>query len=82
MWYDPSEAVHPAVHRLKEAMFHAAITTDLVSEPVPIPHPDITKFFDRPKRVVTRSKKVVETCKEAFNVTKGQRQCHPFPLSE
>lgn len=70
-WYDPSEAVHPAVHRLKEAMFHAAITGDMEREPVPPPHPDITKFFERPKRVASRSKGAVEQCVNVFGITKG-----------
>lgn len=70
-WYDPAEAASPAVHRLKEAMFHAAVVTDIENDPLPPPHPELTQFFERPKRVVTRSKKAAEDCKKVFKITKG-----------
>lgn len=64
------------MHRLKEAMFHAAITTNIGEDPLPPPHPDIVKFLERPKRVVTRSKKAVEKCNEEFKVVKGAPSLH------
>ncbi|KAF8323293.1 SPOC domain-like protein [Clavulina sp. PMI_390] len=68
-WYEPTDAVHPAHHRMKEAIFHAATTNDLQAEPVPLPHPMVTKYFERPKRVITRSLKAAEKCKELLNVS-------------
>lgn len=70
-WFDPTEAVNPAVHRLKQALFHAAITKDITLDPVPPPHPDLTKFFERPTRVATRSAKAVDLCKKEFKVSKS-----------
>ena len=64
--------MNPAVHRLKQALFHAAITDDLSLDPVPPPHPDVTKFFERPQRVIAEAAEAVELCKKEFDVTKSK----------
>ncbi|KAF8330432.1 SPOC domain-like protein [Cantharellus anzutake] len=67
-WFDPSEAVHPAVHRIKEAIFHAAITSNIEEDPIPPPHPEIIKFLDPPSPILVKSRGPVQRCKSLFNI--------------
>ncbi len=71
-WFDPSEAVHPAVHRIKEAIFHAAITNDIEQDPIPPPHPEILKFIHPPEDVIMKSRGPAQRCKSLFDVKPGE----------
>ncbi|CAE6456567.1 unnamed protein product [Rhizoctonia solani] len=67
-WFDLTQSFNPAVHRIKQALFHGAVVPDLKAEPVPSPHPEVTKYMDSPKRVLRRSKSDLEECIRLFNV--------------
>ncbi|CAA7264673.1 unnamed protein product [Cyclocybe aegerita] len=67
-WFSTPEAFNPAVHRIKQAMFHCAVFNDITSNPVPPPHPDLLVFFEPPKRAVKRAKKALQECKDIFKV--------------
>ncbi|PAV21731.1 hypothetical protein PNOK_0168800 [Pyrrhoderma noxium] len=67
-WFDPRLSYNPAVHRIKQAVFHAATVTDLRFNPLPPPHPEITKYFEPPRKVQKRAKASLATCKEVFNI--------------
>ncbi|KAF8895028.1 SPOC like C-terminal domain-containing protein [Gymnopilus junonius] len=75
-WFDPSLSFNPAIHRVKQAMFHAAVVKDVVSNPLPPPHPETLKYFDPPKRVLKRARAAVEECKAVFKVKEGK----PCPI--
>ena len=57
-------------------MFHAAVVKDVVSNPLPPPHPELTKYFDPPKRVLKRAKAAVEECRDVFKVKEGETWGH------
>ncbi|PPQ90435.1 hypothetical protein CVT25_014953 [Psilocybe cyanescens] len=59
-WFDTRESYNPAIHRVKQAMFHCAVVKDIVEYPVPPPHPETIKYFDPPKRVLKRARDAVE----------------------
>ncbi|KAF8519214.1 SPOC domain-like protein [Gautieria morchelliformis] len=67
-WFDPVQTYNPAVHRIKQALFHGAITSDLSKNPLPPPHPDLTKYFDPPPRVLKRAHDAIKDCKSLFKV--------------
>jgi ATP-dependent DNA helicase 2 subunit 2 len=70
-WFDLTQSFNPAVHRIKQALFHGAVVPDLKAEPVPPPHPEVTKYMESPKRVLRRSKPNLEECIRLFNVKEG-----------
>ncbi|KAI0641157.1 SPOC domain-like protein [Trametes meyenii] len=67
-WFDTRNSYNPAIHRTKQALFHAAIVQDLNTHPLPPPHEELTKFFEPPRRVLKRAHSAIEECKRAFNV--------------
>ncbi|KAL5640802.1 hypothetical protein ACGC1H_001326 [Rhizoctonia solani] len=67
-WFDLTQSFNPAVHRIKQALFHGAVVPDLKAEPVPPPHPEVTKYMESPKRVLKRSKPALQECIRLFNV--------------
>ena len=70
-WFDPRLSFNPAVHRTKQAQFHCAVVSDIATHPLPPPHPELTKYFDPPKRVLKTAKHALEECKVAFKVKEG-----------
>ncbi|KAG8902590.1 ATP-dependent DNA helicase II subunit 2 [Tulasnella sp. 403] len=68
-WFETCEAYNPGIHRLKQALFHAAITSDLEKDPIPPPHQELLKFMEPPEIVVERSRKSLERLKNAVDVT-------------
>ena len=70
-WFDPRLSYNPAIHRTKQAQFHSAVVSDLTTHPLPPPHPELTKYFDPPKRVLKTAKHALEECKAAFKVKEG-----------
>ncbi|KAF8971598.1 SPOC domain-like protein [Flammula alnicola] len=67
-WFDTTQSFNPAIHRVKQAMFHCAIVNDITTNPLPPPHPELTKYFEPPKRVLKRSRDAIEDCKSVFNI--------------
>ncbi|KAG9011776.1 ATP-dependent DNA helicase II subunit 2, partial [Tulasnella sp. 427] len=67
-WYDMSASYNPAIHRLKTALFHGAVFPDLKNNPIPPPHPELTKYMEPPPEVVERSQKALGKLKKAVDV--------------
>ncbi|EKM60439.1 uncharacterized protein PHACADRAFT_82428 [Phanerochaete carnosa HHB-10118-sp] len=67
-WYDTRLSYNPAIHRIKQAQFHAAIVEDLNRQPLPPPHPELLKYFEPPRRVMKRARPAIDAAREAFNV--------------
>lgn len=75
-WFDPNLSYNPTLHRIKQALFHAAVVPDLASQPLPPPHPDLVQFFEPPRSVVKAAKGALAQCKQVFNVKQGKStQC-------
>ncbi|KAJ7480055.1 SPOC domain-like protein [Mycena galericulata] len=67
-WFDTLQSYNPAIHRIKQAQFHAAVVSDLNDNPLPPPHPELLKYFDPPRRVLKRARDAIEECKSEFKV--------------
>ncbi|KAG5646900.1 hypothetical protein DXG03_001976 [Asterophora parasitica] len=67
-WFDTLLSYNPAIHRTKQAMFHCAIVSDIDTNPLPPPHPELLKYFDPPRRVLKRARDAIEECKSVFKV--------------
>ncbi|EGN94086.1 hypothetical protein SERLA73DRAFT_114994 [Serpula lacrymans var. lacrymans S7.3] len=67
-WFDTRLSYNPAVHRTKQALFHSAVVNDLITNPIPPPHPELLKYFEPPKKVLKRARDAIEDCKQAFKV--------------
>ncbi|KAI0638826.1 SPOC domain-like protein [Trametes polyzona] len=67
-WFSTTDSYNPAIHRVKQAQYHAAIVKDLNRQPVPPPHEELLKYFEPPRRVLKRAREAVEECKRVFNV--------------
>lgn len=71
-WFETCLSYNPAIHRTKQAQFHAAIVSDLNKHPVAPPHSELLKYFEPPRRVVKRAKEAVAAAKEAFAIKEGK----------
>jgi ATP-dependent DNA helicase 2 subunit 2 len=78
-WFDPTMSYNPAVHRTKQAMFHCAVVSDLNTNPLPPPHPELLQFLKPPKRLRKQAKAAIEECVKVFNVKEGTQ---PFPIPQ
>ncbi|KAF8215436.1 SPOC like C-terminal domain-containing protein [Mycena galopus ATCC 62051] len=67
-WFDTRLPYNPAVHRIKQAQFHAAVVSDLSKNPLPPPHPELLKYFEPPRRVLKRARDAIEEVKSEFKV--------------
>ncbi|KAK0208010.1 SPOC domain-like protein [Desarmillaria ectypa] len=67
-WFDTRYSYNPAIHRVKQAMFHCAVVSDLDTNPLPPPHPELLKYFEPPREVVERAHDAIEDVKAAFMV--------------
>ncbi|KAH8120739.1 SPOC domain-like protein [Phellopilus nigrolimitatus] len=67
-WFDPRLSYNPAVHRIKQALFHAAVVTDLRTNPLPPPHPEVVKYLEPPRRVLKRAHDATVECKSVFKI--------------
>ncbi|KAI8983219.1 SPOC domain-like protein [Trametes punicea] len=67
-WFDTRLSYNPAIHRTKQALFHAAVVQDLNTHPLPPPHEELTNYFEPPRRVLKRARAAIEECKRVFNV--------------
>jgi ATP-dependent DNA helicase 2 subunit 2 len=70
-WYDTRLSYNPAIHRKKQALFHSAIVEDLAAEPLPPSHPELTKYFEPPRKVLKCAREAADECSAAFAVKKG-----------
>jgi ATP-dependent DNA helicase 2 subunit 2 len=71
-WFDTLQSYNPAVHRVKQALFHCAVVSDISANPLPPPHPELTKYFEPPRRVLKRAKNATEECRREFKVKQGK----------
>ncbi|KAF8807166.1 SPOC domain-like protein [Phlegmacium glaucopus] len=67
-WFDTLQSYNPAIHRIKQAMFHCAVVNDIATHPLPPPHPELLKYFETPKKVLKRARDAVEECTSTFKV--------------
>ncbi|KAH7104333.1 SPOC domain-like protein [Auriculariales sp. MPI-PUGE-AT-0066] len=67
-WFEPTNSYSPAVHRIKQALFHAAVVPDLAAIPLPPPHPDLMQYMAPPDNVLEKAKPALKRCKAVFNV--------------
>ncbi|KAJ6569542.1 SPOC like C-terminal domain-containing protein [Mycena capillaripes] len=67
-WFDTRLSYNPAIHRIKQAQFHAAVVSDLSKNPLPPPHPELLKYFEPPRRVLKRAREAIEEVKTEFKV--------------
>lgn len=70
-WYDTVQSYNPAIHRIKQALFHGVITSDLSKNPLPPPHPELLKYFNPPERVLKRARDAVDECRKHFKIKPG-----------
>ncbi|ETW87659.1 hypothetical protein HETIRDRAFT_41157 [Heterobasidion irregulare TC 32-1] len=73
-WFDTRLSYNPAIHRIKQALFHSAVAQDLSSNPLPPPHPELTKYFNPPKRALKRARDAIDDCKAAFRVKEAPKK--------
>ncbi|KZT42746.1 SPOC domain-like protein [Sistotremastrum suecicum HHB10207 ss-3] len=67
-WFDPAQSYNPALHRIKQALFHAAVVPDLNTHPLPLPHAELLKYFEPPPKVVKRAESAIKDCIAEFKV--------------
>nr|XP_019013387.1 uncharacterized protein I206_01453 [Kwoniella pini CBS 10737]OCF52168.1 hypothetical protein I206_01453 [Kwoniella pini CBS 10737] len=70
IWFETQKSYNPVIHRIKEAIFHASLTSDLDADPLGPPHPELTKYFDTPDEIADRITDVTEKLKDALNIKK------------
>ncbi|KAF5361629.1 hypothetical protein D9758_007384 [Tetrapyrgos nigripes] len=73
-WFSTQESYSPALHRVKQAMFHCAVVNDLATNPLDPPHPLLLRYFNPPKKVLKRSRDALEDCITKFKVKEVVRQ--------
>jgi ATP-dependent DNA helicase 2 subunit 2 len=64
---------NPAVHRIKQALFHGAIVDDIESNPIPPPHPELLQYFEPPRKTLKRARDATNACIEQMKVKQGRR---------
>ena len=69
-WFEPGKSYNPAIHRVKEAIFHASLTADLSKDPLGPPHPELVKYFHTPEELVADTAKVTAQLKDALDIKK------------
>ncbi|CAK9782753.1 SPOC domain-like protein [Cutaneotrichosporon oleaginosum] len=69
-WFSSARAVNPAIHRIKEAIFHASLTADPEAHPLGPPHPEITQYFHTPAPLADKVEKLTERLKDALDIKK------------
>ena len=70
-FFEPEDSYNPAVHRIKDAMYHQF--TARVGEPLFPIHPDLVKFFDVPEELREEAKAVGLATAEVLEVKKGEQ---------
>nr|ODN81269.1 hypothetical protein L203_05775 [Cryptococcus depauperatus CBS 7841] len=70
-WFSVTESFNPVTHRIREAIFHAALTVDLDQDPLGPPHPELIKFFRTPATIVNKTQKVTEKLQKALDIKKA-----------
>ena len=67
-WFNPAQSYNPSIHRIKQAMFHCAVVSDIITNPLPPPHPELFKYFIPPTKVLERAKNSINKCKDEFKI--------------
>lgn len=67
-WLDPQACFNPAIHRIKEAVYHLATTSDLNTDPVPPPHAELTKFLEPPSELAQKTESTVAKLKRSLDI--------------
>ncbi|KAL7414516.1 hypothetical protein BDY24DRAFT_385475 [Mrakia frigida] len=67
-FFQPTESFNPAVHRIKDAMYHQF--TARVGEPLFPMHSDLVKYFDAPEKIRDEIKEAGLKAKEVLEVKK------------
>lgn len=49
--------------------------------PLPPPHPDVTKYFEPPRRVLKRALSAIEECKQSFKIKEGENKFRPVDFT-
>ena len=79
-WFDTRLSYNPALHRIKQAMFHCAVVNDLEANPLPPPHPEVIKYFDPPRKMLKRARDAIDECQAAFKVREGAIPVYHFTI--
>jgi ATP-dependent DNA helicase 2 subunit 2 len=61
---------------VKQALFHAAVAKSFTTQPLPEVHPELTKYFVPPKKVLKHSKEPLEECRKMFKIKQGTFSMH------
>lgn len=69
-WFDVNKSYNPAIHRIKEAIFHASLTRDLDANPLGPPHTELVKYFNTPEDLAREAEDVTQRLKESLNLKK------------
>lgn len=69
-FFEPEDSYNPAVHRIKDAMYHQF--TARVGKPLFPIHPDLVKFFDVPEELRERANEVGKETADVLEVKKGE----------
>ena len=67
-WFNPAQSYNPSIHRIKQAMFHCAVVSDITTNPLPPPHPELLKYFTAPTKVLERARNSIDKCKDEFKI--------------
>jgi len=67
-WFNPAQSYNPSIHRIKQAMFHCAVVSDIATNPLPPPHPELLKYFTAPTKVLERARSSIDKCKDEFKI--------------
>lgn len=79
-WYDTRLSYNPAIHRVKQALFHSAVVSDLSTHPIAPAHPELLKYFEPPRRVLKRARDAIEEATDKFKVKEGKHTHSHSPL--
>lgn len=52
-------------------MFHCAVVSDLDTNPLPPPHPELLKYLNPPKKFVKKAQSTIDNCIKVFNIKHG-----------
>lgn len=56
-------------------MFHCAVVSDLETNPLPPPHPELLKYFNPPKKMVKKAQEKIDKCIKVMGVKLGTILC-------
>ncbi|WRT66986.1 uncharacterized protein IL334_003952 [Kwoniella shivajii] len=69
-WFEPEKSYNPVIHRIKEAIFHASLTSDLDANPLGPPHPELVKYFNTPDDIGEQVEDLTQKLQAALDIKK------------